>query len=87
MKKKFIVKIDDVETTLYASKPGKRQETQARIISNKAFKNALENGGIFKKKLNEYLVSQGVLTKEEETVIIAVLRLLKTVKRSLRVVA
>jgi hypothetical protein len=69
MKKKFVVKIDDVETTLYASKPGKRQETQARVISNKAFKNALENGGIFKKKLNEYLVSQGVLTKEEETVI------------------
>ena len=69
MKKKINVKIDDTDTVVYIAKPGKRQETQARIISNKAFKTALESGGIFKKKLNEYLVTQGVLSKEEETTI------------------
>lgn len=66
MKKKITVKVDNVDTVLYIAKPGKKQETEARIISNKAFKKALDSGCVFKKKLNEQLVEQGLLTKEEK---------------------
>lgn len=84
MKKKIVVKVDDVDVTLYISKPGKRQETQSRIISNKAFKSALEAGCIFKKKLNEHLVEQGILSHDERDILESCSKTIEENRKKLR---
>jgi hypothetical protein len=52
------VKIED--KTYFIKKPGPRESHKAQIVYNKAFKEALDNGGILAEKMGEYLKTQGV---------------------------
>ena len=58
------VKVND--KVYFVKKPGPRESHKAQLIYNKAFKEALDNGGMLAEKMGEYLKTQGVWNDEKE---------------------
>lgn len=66
MREKIEVQIDGVDTVLYVTKPTKRHEDKAKMVSNKAFREAVQNKCLFKSELNKELVERGILSESEK---------------------
>lgn len=60
------VKVESEGKVYFVSKPTKKQEDEARLISNKIFRKAADAGCYFRNELTDKLKQTGVWTKEEE---------------------
>ena len=57
---------EEVEVQLEIRKPTNRQLLEAEKVYKKAFRDALDNGAMLRKKLGSYMQEQGLWTKEQE---------------------
>lgn len=65
--KKLEIPCDNGSTkVVYLKKPSVKDHRDSQAAYNKAFRQALENGAILKRKLNDYMVEQGVWDEAKE---------------------
>lgn len=57
---------DGKDITVYVVRPSSDDYTNAQIEASKAFKNAIFSGAMLKRKLEEFLVEQGIWNSEKE---------------------
>lgn len=67
MEKRFTTKDKDgKEIELVVSTPTTKQSLEAEKVYKKAFRQALEEGAMLRKKLNMYMIDQGIWTDKQE---------------------
>lgn len=66
MKKPVKVVVDGVEKKYFIAKPGAKQESQAKLESNKKFREALGSQAYFREELNKVLIERGIWTEAED---------------------
>ena len=55
------------ETTVYLQLPDSKENKEAQLAYNKAFREALQSGAVLRQKLNQVMEEQGIWDQEKET--------------------